>query len=518
MKIEVQDLLDGKQVKSAESLGEFVTRASKAINELSDDVTNKEAVEKLAADLKEAKTTLSEIEKEAKKAVEMAKAAARTAPDPLTLSESQLKALPLHYDVEKDPDFRNKLKRGHYNVLMMSKGEMEMLPEPVRKSAERLRYLNDAIAIAHHLLLARGGAPAQDYIARGGMKSLRMWDEWERTSKVFAGAMDTAETGAGAEWVPTGVGISLIEDVRPNLEFVSYIPTIPMPRSPYLYPVQGNHFKAYLVPENTADPISPGGGTAIGRRDLSTLNLTFTAKKLAAMSIFSTEFDEDSIVPVIPAVRTDLAFAVAASLEDAWINGQQSGTIDTGSDPATDDPRDAWDGWRKAADLVGVEYDFGAGLVVEGLTEMKGGLGKYGKNPSQGVFLTSYIGWAKCLTLKDSSGSAVVLTQDKLGGAATFPNGTLGMMLGSPLVVGDDFPQNLNSSGIIDGAGTKTAILYGNRMQFRHGEVRLAMIEGSRERFFEFDQVALKVTYRGEGKAVRTPSSSFKVVALGKNL
>lgn len=516
--IEVKDYLKDGLVKDEKALGELAAALAKGVNDLSSDATNKEALVKLAADLKTANEQLQETKKEAAKALEMAKDFTREGPDPLKLSESHLKAIPTHYDVSEDEEFRGKMPNSQYNVLMLSKDELEALPEPVMKAAHRLRFLNDSIAMTHALMLAPGGTLAAAYMERGGIKSLRQWKEWESSSKVFAGAMDTAEAGAGAEWVPTGVGISLIEDVRPLLELVGYIPTISMPRSPYVYPVQGNHFKAYLVPENTADPISPAGGTAVGRRSLSTLNLTFTAKKLAAMTIFSTEIEEDSIVPIMPAVRADLAFAIAASQEDVWWNGQLA-SFDTGSVPAADDPRAAWNGIRYAASLTGAEYDFSGGLIVDGLTNMKGQMGKYGKNPSEGVWGTGYIGWAKFLTLKDNAGNPVVLTQEVAGARATFPNGTLGFVLGSPLVVGDDYPENMNAAGIIDGAvTTKTGLVYFNRKQFRRGEVRLSRIEGSRERFFEMEQVALKVTYRGDGKPVRTPSASFRIAAQGINL
>src|SRR5574341_1561743 len=112
--------------------------------------------------------------------------------------------------------------------------------------------------------------------------------------------MDTAEAGAGQEWDPTGVGVSVIEDIRPEFELSSYIPTIPMPRSPYLYPVQGGHFKSYKISEGTADDRTTG---IIGKRNLSTLNLTFTAVKQGAMLLCSSELVEDSIVPLVAAIR-----------------------------------------------------------------------------------------------------------------------------------------------------------------------------------------------------------------------
>lgn len=526
--------------KNAAELSAFLAKTQSDVQGLAElGGVNAGALDKVAKDLELAKQAADEAKQAAFKAEEIAKAAARTAPDPAgdAAGIRGLKGMRLAFDPSKYTDsagtaiFASQFtpaRAAQFNLLSLTKREMQEwfdVDDAGVKLVERWRFLHDSISIAHTLMLAKGGSFADSYQRRGGMQSLPMWAQYEVLTKKLQLAMDTAESGAGSQWVPTGVGTSLIEDIRPDLELARYIEMIPMPRSPYLYPVQGAHFKAYFIPEATSS--TEGSNTAIGDRDLVTASVTFTAKKLAALVYHSSEIEEDSIVPLVAAIRGDLAFAIANSIENVWLNGQAttisgaSSTFDTGvtfGTGATADDRGAWDGLRYFASLTGKSEDAGSGLTVEMLTSLKGQLGKYGKKAAEGCWVTSYRGWAKFLTLKDSGGTSLLLTQDKAGSRAVIDSGALGELLGSPVVVCDDYSEALNATGVIDGAGTKTSALYFNRRRFRHGEVRVATIEASREFRFSTDQMAVKVTYRGQGQAVATPSSTEKSVGAILNL
>lgn len=499
----------------SKQLGEFVAKTASALQSLSKLTgENAEATLKAAADLKAATDAAKEAQERALEAEKIAKAAARTAPG-FEVSDAALRSIPLKYDPARDESFKGKMGRAHFNLLMLSKSELDQLDEPARKTVERFRELHDTLAITHTYMLGRDAVTRQNYLDAGGMKGLRLWQQYEPLAKQIALAMDTTEHSA---WVPTGVGVSLAEDLRPLFELVRYIPTIPMPRSPYQYPVLGALFKAYLAAEATGDTDPRTGTNAIGKRDVNVSNVTFTAKKAAAVVLTSTEMEEDSIVPIVAAIRGDLATAVAAAVEDAWLNGQLTATIDTGDVPAATDYRKAWDGLRYFAEQTAVSYDFGSGLVAEGLRSIKGQMKKYGKDPASGVWVTGYSGFAAMLTLKDSGGTSLVLTQDKLGANATLVRGTLGFLFGSPVVVSDYYPETLTAAGIIN-SGNRTGLLYFNRDMFRHGEVRLSTIEASRDWAFDTDQVAFKVTYRASGKPIVAPNSTTcKSVGKGVNI
>jgi len=93
------------------------------------------------------------------------------------------------------------------------------------------------------------------------------------------------------------------------------------------------------------------------------------------------------------------------------------------------------------------------------------------------------------------------------------------LLLGSPLAVCDDYPQAMGAGGVNDGSGVdRTGLLYFDRRGFRDGEVRLSLIEASRDWAFETDQLAFRVTYRSSFKPVRTPSATYKVVGSGNGI
>lgn len=518
------ELPSAEAPKTPEQLGDFVSKTRSALAQLSSTAgVNAEATKKASVDLEAALTSAKEALKAAQKAEEIAKNAARMELDPRGLKLDAVRGLVLR---KPDHDFaKYGMGTNLYSLLTFSKSEMNLLDEPAQKAVQRFRLLHDTLAITDAYYRGHGtaSANAQAYFERGGMKGLRLWKQYEDAAHQLDAAMSDTGTGGGttnpswgADWAPRGVGLSLIEDIRPELELVSFIETIPMPRNPYLYPVQGIHFLASLAAESTADT----GNTALAKNNLQTWKLNLDAVKLAAMLMTSTELEEDSIVPLIAAIRNDLAFSIAAALEHAVLNGQLTSTIDTADVPGATDPRKAWDGLRSFANQVGVSFDFGTGVIVEGLNSIKGQLGKFGKRPGEGVWTTSYAGWAKLLALKDSSGTSLVLTQEKFGSAATVSTGVLGMLLGSPIVVADLYPQAMGATGYNDGSGVdRTGLLYWNHRTVKLGEVRLSLIESSRDWAFDQDQIAFRVTYRAAFKPVRTPAlGTWAVAGMGRNI
>lgn len=524
-KVEIPKLEAPKDVAGLGVVVEQVKAALGALSEQSG--VNADAIAQAGADLKAAKESAEQSLEAARRAEEMAKNAeaiakgsARSVPGD---ADRALKSIPMLHRVTATRDW-NGFDPLAYNILAMSKPEMDEAPEPARAVLDRVRRLWTVIAVTDHYYRNGRTDVADRYMRAGGWKSLPQAAEFQALEKrIRAVAMDTAESGGGLEWAPTGVLPNLLPDVRPDFEFSGYINEIALPRSPILLPVQGDHFRGSKSAEQTASTSQ----SQIPTNNLSTLNVTFTAVGVKAMTVYSSELEDDAIVQLATVVPADLRTAIIASIESADVNGQLTGTtggttstFDTGETfvSATDD-RHCWDGVRYFGSLTGVMEDMGAGVTVDGLNAIRAGMGKWGKNPSQTVWVTSYNGWAKVLGLKDSAGTAVYLTAEKFGGqGATALTGTLGFLLGSPLSVSDYFPQNLNASGIIDGASNKTGICCVNRRGLNRGVVRMTRLESSREQFFQFDQVAYKVTWRGQLQPNRTPSATFKIVGCGVNV
>jgi hypothetical protein len=314
-------------------------------------------------------------------------------------------------------------------------------------------------------------------------------------------------------------------EVYPEFGFRGLVPTVPMPRSPYLYPVEPPFFYAKKAREATDG--TPSSNRNLPPQVLTTRNVTFTATKLAAMIQHSTELEEDTIVALASAIRAGLGMAIEAAIESCWINGQSTAisgttstfdtgeTFDDGSSTLLEDQRRSWNGIRYGCSLTGVVEDASTGFTVDNVSNVAARLGRFGKVRRDTLFVTGYIGEARCLTLRDAHNTAVVLTADKAGGAGTFQTGIMYAMFGRPLYISNEWPENLNGAGVADGGGgTFTSIGLVNTKRIRHGEVRMTRIEASRDWNFAQDQVAVRATYRGVGQFTVTPSATDKSMGL----
>lgn len=477
-----------------------------------------EVLVRVAGQIEAIKALADENSKELQRVAEMAKINARTTP---SAKLDELAPLLRSIPTSGRPDEGYRGSREFYNFLTTPLTELrEYLPEEAVAAAERARRLHDTLVIADAAFSGVGGSVSAAYQRAGGVKSLRLWTAFQESIGPFERAMSTTGAGTGTEWVPTGYTSQLIEDIRQDLALANMIQTVNMPQNPYLYPVQGLAFKSFLI----------GEGAAISQRNVASLNLTFNAVKHAALILTSTELEEDSIVPIVMMIRQELAWAIAAGLEDAilngqkladtgWINSQPDTAFGLGADPTN--VRNSYNGIRMLAHNLAAftRLNLNGGIATESMTQMKGSMGRFGIKPKDGLWVTGYLMFAKLLTLKDTNGFAVVLTQDKMGSQNTFGSGTLGSAFGSPIVVCEDYPQNMDANGLVTAAnGSLTGIHYLNTRSAKLGIRRGVQIEASRDRYFDQDQLAFRATFRSSLKFIQPPSATYKFAASGVNM
>jgi HK97 family phage major capsid protein len=274
---------------------------------------------------------------------------------------------------------------------------------------------------------------------------------------------------------------------------------------------------AYVIAEATADSVG-GGNPPITASDPVSSNRTLTAKKLATLSWFSREIEQDSIVPILPLYDVAQIYAQAYGLDNAVLNGQSTSTIDTGSDPGATDVRDHFDGLRWNAQQVGSQVDLSAGLTAEKLAAMIRVMGKYA-DPARCSFITGYAGLAQALILKDVNGNLVYLTRERAGDAATLFTGQVGILMGYPLAVGGVYPQNMNAAGVIDGVTTtKTGVLLCNRDPWLGGNRQGLEVEVSRDERFSSDQIGVRSIQRVAFRALLAASATKQIVVAGVGL
>lgn len=320
-------------------------------------------------------------------------------------------------------------------------------------------------------------------------------------------AMDTATGGEGAEWIPTGFSADLIDMVRLELKVASLHDHINMPTDPYKLPVVGADATGYLISENTADPES---ATRVKASKPTTANRTLNASKIGARVIFSQELGEDSIVPMLPFVKKNIAVALADAIEDAIINGDTSSPHMDSDVTDSTDARKAWPGYRKLADTASVEVDMSSfGTPV--LRTLRADMGRFGVNPANLAWVVGVVGYNKMLGLTE------VLTMDRYGQKATILSGELAKFDGIPIIVSEKQRENLNTSGEYDGTTTsKTVLQLVHRPSFIIGDRRAVTIKTDEN--IETDQMILVATQRLDFLDIYAASASNTIVGVGYNI
>ena len=298
-----------------------------------DGTASTEALAAATADLKRIGDEVTEVKRLAMAASEAAKLSASTLPkgklegmagDLKHFPRTRLKSHDPQNGVDFDSEFGAALtqypssRHAMHDFMFQPESVLkDYIPEEAVGEVMRARRLHDACVIVDAYMNAVGGPRAQEYQRRGGVRSLRMFGAYsdialpfERALAEGTGAGGTAPTGTGGTaWVPTGYATTLVEDVRLALRLLAQFQTINMPQNPHMLPIQGLPFKGYKVPEASGD-FAAGGYSAsspsgiVLSRNLQTLNMVFTAVKLASLMTTSTELEEDSIVPIVSMIRT----------------------------------------------------------------------------------------------------------------------------------------------------------------------------------------------------------------------
>lgn len=304
-------------------------------------------------------------------------------------------------------------------------------------------------------------------------------------------ALDSTTAAAGDEWVPTTLSSQVIERINLPLRVAGLFPTITMPSNPYDIPGLGvARVRGGKATEQTADT----GQTAFKKITPGTRKITLTAGKFASTMLVSKEAQEDSLIPVLPFMQQEMVDFLTADIEDCILNGDGSGGHQDSDVTDADDPRRVFDGLR----LMGLaqagtrsDVSSASALTVAHLRAARAKMGKYGLDLGN---LASVVGITSYFDLLDDTS---VVTIDKFGQGATILTGQLGSVDGVPIIVSEYVRNNLNASGVYDGATTtETFAVVVHRQGFLNGVRREMTMQWLREAYAEYDQDALVVTHR----------------------
>lgn len=340
---------------------------------------------------------------------------------------------------------------------------------------KRLQKAADDLLLTHIFL--KKFSP--DY---AGIKTLALYQRWMAISEEYRKAMDTATAGEGLEWIPTGLSADIIEKVRLELKVAALFDRFTMPTSPFKYPLLTAGATVYYVPEALTDIADK-----IPKSNVTSSDLTFTARKLACSIVASEELNEDAVIAVLPVLKADLARAMAEAQEDVIINGDRSATHLDSDVTSSLDRRKAWTGLRKHVQDAD-DYDCGT-YSAANVRNTRALMDEYGVDPSKLAHVVSISAYMKMLSFTE------VATVDKFGEQATWLKGFLSALDGSPIIVSEKVRMDLNATGDYDGTTTDNTIhLIVNHRCFLIGDRRLITIKTAEK--IETDQEILVVTQR----------------------
>lgn len=327
--------------------------------------------------------------------------------------------------------------------------------------------VSKALAFSHKL--ARMGQVNMDTV-------IRMMDQVSKT------AMDTAEAGAGGNWADVdSFSPEVIEAVVRERRVSQLFERRSIPRSPFIWPVQGARPSAFMQSENTGST----GQTALTASTFGTLKTTFDAKYMATVIWTSDELEDDSITTVGPQVQENSLFGLVDGEEDAILNADSDGTHldhDTQNNGVSNDPKKSFDGLRKRVQSS-AKVDLDGGDILDATITATAKMGRYGARKSDLAIITGVSGEAAYL----KSGS--LRTLDKYGPNATIMTGEVGKVFNIPVIVSDFVREDVDSTGVNASGGDNTFsyVLIVNRRALALGVQKDVFFEPGREPLFNQD-------------------------------
>lgn len=320
-------------------------------------------------------------------------------------------------------------------------------------------------------------------------------------------AMTATGSGAGDEWVPTGMDTELWEDWVKRSLVSDKFQTVDMPTDPFNIPTLTADTTIY---HPTAEAEAPTAS------DVTTAQSTLTACKLAGKNLMSYEFEEDAVFAVLPIIRENFAKQIAAAVDSVILNGDTTtGTsninLSGGTIPTTSRFL-CLNGLRHAAlvDNTDMDADLGA-LATADVSTLQALLGKRGTRPSDVVLFCDPWTYIKFTGLTE------VLTLDKYGNDATIIKGELAKIMGFPIVVSEELAKS-NSTGHVDNTAannTKGTIVLVHLPSWRAGWRRRLLIETDRDIDKQQYEIVASLRYAFIGFGTR---SSATDTAVGFNI
>jgi len=309
----------------------------------------------------------------------------------------------------------------------------------------------------------------------------------------------STQSGYGDEWVPTLAAEELWRAIRLTARVLPLFQQFDMPSQPFDFPAESTDPTFYKQAETTAEAsLSWTSAGPFKKSKIATAKVQFSAGKLGAMTVWSTEMGEDGIIAIQPQFRDQYGVKLAETIDEVLISGDETtGTTNISYAGASITTKSRFlivDGLRHEAlvtttadGVSGATLDIGDFVTVRSLM---GSAGKYAVDPSDLAYISDPGVYYKAIVLDE------VLTLDQVGPAATILNGQLASVMGIPLVVPPQYPLTY-TDGTIHSTGsnnTKGSFFCVRRSGVKVGWKRRPQV--TVERLPGFDAYAIMATLR----------------------
>lgn len=220
----------------------------------------------------------------------------------------------------------------------------------------------------------------------------------------------------GQSWVPDLWSSILWMRVRIDNNVAKNIEVFQLPSPTFEYPIESTDPVVYAVGEANLDTNMTLSTNVFTRSKLAVTKLQFVAKKLGLQVGFSTEINEDSIIPFIPQLRSQATRAFANSIDNVILNSDSvtgTGNINykganTSAAPNSKFLFGGGDGMRKnalvtnTAAAINVAGGYPTLLTLRNLrSKMISSTNAYGIDPSELVMFVEPLTYTRLLSIDE---------------------------------------------------------------------------------------------------------------------
>ena len=221
------------------------------------------------------------------------------------------------------------------------------------------------------------------------------------------------------------VSLNLESEVRRRLVVAPIFRNIAMQTNVMTIPVNPEAGTATWVTnaEFGAVPATLGaaGASAGGNATHALKEITLNAYKLATNEYTAYEEEEDSLLALMPIIRDGMVRRVARAVDKAFLLGAGSGS----------DPVKGLANW--ASNTTAAGNTVAAGLTVAKLRTLRQGLGAWGLDPAEVIYIVNTDTYYNLLE------DTTFQTMNQVGTQATLLTGQIGQIGGSPVLVSAEF-------------------------------------------------------------------------------